>query len=75
MDHAGRWSESVAGNPARVGRDTLRTRLAARWVHLSDEAFWHPHLNGFRVGYALLSPETMQRGIAILAEELQRALA
>ena len=64
--------------PARVGRDTLRARLAARGVgvHLSDEAFFGtPHLNGFRVGYALLSPETMQRGIAILAEELQRALA
>jgi hypothetical protein len=45
-------------------------------VHLSDEAFFGtPHLHGFRVGYALLAPEVMQRGIAILAEELQRALS
>jgi GntR family transcriptional regulator/MocR family aminotransferase len=64
--------------PARVNRAQLRARLEARgvMVHLSDEAFFGiPHLNGFRVGYALLSPAVMQRGIAILAEELQQALA
>jgi GntR family transcriptional regulator/MocR family aminotransferase len=64
--------------PARVNRAQLRTRLERRgvMVHLSDEAFFGiPHLNGFRVGYALLSPAVMQRGIAILAEELQQALA
>jgi hypothetical protein len=64
--------------PARVNRAQLRARLEARgvMVHLSDEAFFGtPHLNGFRVGYALLSPAAMQRGLAILAEELQQALS
>jgi DNA-binding transcriptional MocR family regulator len=64
--------------PARVNRAQLRARLEARgvMVHLSDEAFFGtPHLNGFRVGYALLAPEVMQRGIAILAEELQQGLS
>jgi GntR family transcriptional regulator/MocR family aminotransferase len=63
--------------PARVHREQLRVRLAAKGVrvHLSDEAFFGtPHLNGFRVGYALLAPEVMQRGLEILATELQQAL-
>jgi GntR family transcriptional regulator/MocR family aminotransferase len=63
--------------PQRVDREHLRARLAKRHVivHLSDPAFFgKPHLNGLRIGYALLSPENMQRGLEIVAEELKRAL-
>ena len=63
--------------PARVDCEKLCASLAARQVvvRLSDDAFFGtPHLNGFRIGYALLSPEDMQRGIGILAEELKRAV-
>jgi 2-aminoadipate transaminase len=63
--------------PAWVDREKLRASLEVRhvMVRLSDDAFFGtPHLNGFRIGYALLSPAEMQRGIAILAEELKKVL-
>ena len=63
--------------PARVDCEKLCASLAVRQVvvRLSDDAFFGtPHLNGFRIGYALLSLENMQRGIEILAEELKRVV-
>jgi DNA-binding transcriptional MocR family regulator len=78
-----KWTTSGGGPclwlelPKRVDRLQLKARLAARQVmiHLSDEAFFgSPHLHGFRIGYALLAPEDMRRGLEIVAEELRRAL-
>jgi DNA-binding transcriptional MocR family regulator len=63
--------------PSWVDREKLKASLEARRVvvRLSDDAFFGtPHLNGFRIGYALLPPAEMQRGIAILAEELKKLL-
>ena len=43
---------------------------------LSDRAFFGvPHLHGFKLGYAFLTPEEMERGLAVLAGELRRAMA
>jgi DNA-binding transcriptional MocR family regulator len=61
--------------PQGVDREKIRARLAKRQVtvHLSDGAFLgKPHLNGFRIGYALLAPDDMRRGLEILAEALHR---
>jgi DNA-binding transcriptional MocR family regulator len=63
--------------PKRVDCKKLKTKLEARQVaiHLSSHAFFgQPHLNGFRIGYALLAPHELQRGIEIVAEELTTAL-
>ncbi|MGQ4807825.1 HTH-type transcriptional regulator NorG [Candidatus Entotheonellaceae bacterium PAL068K] len=63
--------------PKAVDCKQLRTRLAKRQVsiHLSKASFFGaPHLNGFRIGYALLAPDDLQWGIEIVAEELQRLL-
>ncbi len=63
--------------PVGVDRERLRDRLARRKVtiRLSDEAFFGPpHLNGFRLGYAMLSQDDMQRGIEILADTLRQEL-
>ncbi|MEE8303829.1 MAG: PLP-dependent aminotransferase family protein [Candidatus Tectomicrobia bacterium] len=63
--------------PKRVEGETIKARLKARHVaiHLSHQAFFgRPHLNGFRIGYALLPPDELRRGIEIVAEELKRDL-
>lgn len=63
--------------PAGVDRERLRDGLARRKVtiRLSDEAFFgQPHLNGFRLGYAMLSQDDMQRGIEVLADTLRQEL-
>jgi DNA-binding transcriptional MocR family regulator len=63
--------------PERVDREELRVRLEAKHVtvRLSNEAFFdRPHLNGFRIGYAWLPLEEMQRGLEIVADELKKAL-
>ena len=62
--------------PKEVDCEQLQTRLAKRQVtiHLSNASFFGtPHLNGFRIGYALLRPDDLQRGIEMVAEELHRA--
>jgi GntR family transcriptional regulator/MocR family aminotransferase len=78
-----RWTASGGGPslwveiPSQVDREQLRVRLEARGVtiRLSNEAFFGtPHLNGFRIGYALLPPEDMQRALEIVADALQDAL-
>lgn len=59
--------------PERVDLHALRSRLSKRGVSIAlmDKAFFgRPHLNGFRLGYALISPEQMQQGIEIVADEL-----
>jgi DNA-binding transcriptional MocR family regulator len=63
--------------PKAIDCEKIRARLASRHVtiHLSNTAFFgRPHLNGFRLGYARLPPQDMQRGIEIVAEELHREL-
>jgi DNA-binding transcriptional MocR family regulator len=63
--------------PEGVGRERLRHRLAGRQVLISlyDNAFFgRPHLNGFRLGYAMLSQDDMRRGIEILADVLHQEI-
>lgn len=63
--------------PSGVDRERLRQCLACRQVsiNLSDHAFFgQPHLNGFRLGYAMLSRDDMQRGMAILADTLRQEM-
>ena len=44
-------------------------------LSLSDSAFFgEPHLHGFKLGYAFLSPPEMERCIDVLAGELRLAL-
>ena len=64
--------------PAGIDRDKIRTRLESKnvLVRFSDGAFFGtPHLHGFRIGYAQLTPHEMQRGLELLASELRRAIS
>lgn len=74
-----RWTSPGGGPilwlelPRRIELRTLRERLAKRRVavQLSESAFFgRPHLHGFRIGYAFLSTEIMQKALSILAEEI-----
>jgi DNA-binding transcriptional MocR family regulator len=64
--------------PAGIDREHIRVRLENKnvQVRFSDGAFFGtPHLHGFRIGYALLTPDAMQHGLELLADELRRAIA
>lgn len=64
--------------PRRVSLRQLALRLRAHHLvlSLSDSAFFgEPHLHGFKLGYAFLSPSEMERCIDVLARELRVALA
>jgi GntR family transcriptional regulator/MocR family aminotransferase len=64
--------------PAGIARETIRRRLENKQVlvRFSDGAFFGtPHLHGFRIGYALLTPQDMQRSLELLADELRRVMA
>jgi GntR family transcriptional regulator/MocR family aminotransferase len=61
--------------PRRIALPRLRDALAARGVFVEDAsaafaAPHAPHLNGFRVSYAYLPEPTLERALAILADEL-----
>ncbi|MGZ6371229.1 MAG: aminotransferase-like domain-containing protein, partial [Bdellovibrionota bacterium] len=63
--------------PRGVSLPGLRERLAARRVQIEDPSgvfIGAPHLNGFRVGYAFLSPKDFERGIEILSQEIRKDL-
>ncbi len=81
MPEAVKWTSPGGGPilwleaPEGVDLETLSARLESKevMINLSHEAFFgKPHLNGFRIGYAFIPTEKMQRGIEILAAELKR---
>jgi 2-aminoadipate transaminase len=83
MPEGVRWTSPGGGPllwiecPRRVSLPALVERLQARGVviSLSGGAFFRePHLHGFRLGYAFLSPREMEQAVGVLAEELTRAL-
>lgn len=64
--------------PKRVDLNRLQARMAGKGYLLGTMDDWflgHPHLNGFRLGYALLPPGVMRPGIEVLAEMLRQELA
>jgi DNA-binding transcriptional MocR family regulator len=83
MPEGVRWTTPGGGPslwlecPRSVSLHELVERLARNDVALtlSENAFFGtPHLHGFRLGYAFLTPGEMERAIAALAGELCRAL-
>jgi DNA-binding transcriptional MocR family regulator len=63
--------------PRQVDLRQLQACLAERnvLIDLSEDWFLDtPHLHGTRIGYGLLPSHALQRGIEILAEELERLL-
>jgi len=78
-----RWTTPGGGSqlwvevPKRIDLNILQKKLEKRGVQidLTYDAFLEPpHLNGFRIGYAYLEPDILQRGIEIVAEELHRLM-
>lgn len=64
--------------PKRVNLDRLQASMAGKGYLLgtmNDWFFGPPHLNGFRLGYALLPQRVMHTGIEVLAELLRQELA
>jgi 2-aminoadipate transaminase len=83
MPEGVRWTAPGGGPvlwvecPRSVDLPELAVRLRDKQVLLpfSDGAFFGvPHLHGFKLGYACLTPAEMQRGIEAIAVELQRTL-
>jgi DNA-binding transcriptional MocR family regulator len=83
MPEGVRWTTPGGGPtlwlevPRRVSLDALATRLRDRGVSIESatNAFeGEPHLHGFRVSYAFLAPETLERAIKLVGEALRQAL-
>lgn len=87
MPEGVRWSQPGGGPivwlelPRSVDLGRLQARLAERGVIIGmhpDRFFGNPHLHGFSIGFAYLSPDDLARGLGILGEEtaalLQSAL-
>jgi DNA-binding transcriptional MocR family regulator len=83
MPEGVRWTTPGGGPllwvecPRRVSLSQLALRLRAHHIvlSLSDSAFFgEPHLHGFKLGYAFLSPSEMERCIDVLARELRLEL-
>jgi 2-aminoadipate transaminase len=84
MPEGVRWTAPGGGPqlwlevPRSVDLQALAARLRERKVllSLSDRAYFGvPHLHGFKLGYAFLNTEEMERGLTLLAAELRSALA
>jgi len=84
MPEGVRWTAPGGGPllwlecPAGLSLPALAARLRERSIvlELSDSAFFGtPHLHGFKLGYAFLSTEEMQRALEVLSAELRHALA
>jgi 2-aminoadipate transaminase len=61
--------------PRRVDLPALCKRVRTHDVllPLSDAAFFgRPHLHGFKLGYACITRDEMQRGVEVLAREMHR---
>lgn len=59
--------------PASRSVEHLAERLARRGVFIEQPGahfYGQPHLNGFRVGFAFLSPERLRLGLRAVADEL-----
>lgn len=76
-----RWSTPGGGPtlwvdlPRDIGLPELREATARHGVILGDcdDHFTRrPHLNGFRIGYAYLDSERLERGIDVLADGLRK---
>jgi GntR family transcriptional regulator/MocR family aminotransferase len=64
--------------PHRIDLIALEARLAERDVFIERQSaafLGEPHLNGFRISYAFHPPETLRRGLEVLADELRAMLA
>jgi DNA-binding transcriptional MocR family regulator len=83
MPEGVRWTTPGGGPtlwlevPKRVSLDALAARLRDQGVSIESatNAFeGEPHLHGFRVSYAFLAPETLERAVQLVGEALRRAL-
>lgn len=81
MPEGVRWTTPGGGPcvwvelPKQIDVHDLLARVRQRGVSIRsmDRSFFgRPHLNGFRIGYALLTPECLQQGLEILARELRK---
>jgi 2-aminoadipate transaminase len=64
--------------PMKISLDRLGERLRGRGVHIewASGAFdGSPHLHGFRVSYAFLAPETLDRALELVAEAIREELS
>jgi DNA-binding transcriptional MocR family regulator len=64
--------------PHSVSLDRLAARMHDRGVSVRstlDSFEGEPHLHGFRIGYAALAPETLERAVHRLAEGIRKELA
>jgi DNA-binding transcriptional MocR family regulator len=83
MPEGVRWTTPGGGPtlwlevPKRVSLDALGATLRDRGVSIESatNAFeGEPHLHGFRVSYAFLAPETLERAVRLVGEALGQAL-
>jgi DNA-binding transcriptional MocR family regulator len=84
MPEGVRWTTPGGGPtlwlevPKRISLDRVGARLRARGVNIESaaDAFdGPPHLNGFRVSYAFLAPETLDRAVGLVAEAIREELS
>jgi DNA-binding transcriptional MocR family regulator len=84
MPEGVRWTTPGGGPtlwlelPMKVSLDRLGERLRARGVNLESAsgAFDGPaHLHGFRVSYAFLAPETLDRALELVADAIGKELS
>jgi len=84
MPEGVRWTTPGGGPtlwleiPRRIPLDPLAATLRDRGVSIesTSNAFeGEPHLHGFRVGFAFLAPDTLERAIERVAEALREALS
>jgi DNA-binding transcriptional MocR family regulator len=84
MPEGVRWTTPGGGPtlwlevPRAVSLERLATRMLDRGVSIestSDAFEGERHLHGFRIGYAFLAPETLERAVHRLAEALREELA
>ena len=64
--------------PRQVDLRQLQERLARRDViaYSSEGMFLgRPHLHGMRIGYGMLTPTELRRGLELLAEYLRQQMA
>jgi DNA-binding transcriptional MocR family regulator len=84
MPEGVRWTTPGGGPtlwlevPMKISLDRLGERLHTRGVNIesASSAFdGPPHLHGFRVSYAFLAPETLDRALSLVANAIREELS
>ena len=64
--------------PRRIALERLGCRLGARGVNIESTAnafAGEPHLHGFRVSYAFLAPETLERAVRLAGQAIREEMS